>query len=348
MGLENAQHEKLSDRPLLPVLMLSTVYAEHALRSGYGLLREYVPGAEIIEASRSDPGTRLSLLCARAARRFSFSRWYLGGSAQLEWKALRKLRAGFEGVVHSLWADHDLGYLDLLLRSRHKLCGTFHNCSDTLPKTIRFPSRLKKFAAIILMSNTQRPFFLRAGVDPAKLHTILHGVDTQYYIPRARHDDLFTVLSVGGYRRNFPLLAKVCNSMKGRHQMRFLVVAPSIFRSLFSDLPNVEFFSGISDAKLLSFYQSSSCLLHVAENATANNAVLEAMACGLPIISERLGGIPEYVTAQSSILVEPGNRDAIAAAVDRLYDSPLLQSEMREAARKRAEELDWNKVAFQD
>ena len=92
----------------------------------------------------------------------------------------------------------------------------------------------------------------------------------------------------------------------------------SIFRSLFSDLPNVEFFSGISDAKLLSFYQSSSCLLHVAENATANNAVLEAMACGLPIISERLGGIPEYVTAQSSILVEPGNRDAIAAAVDRL------------------------------
>ncbi len=329
----------------LPVLMLSTVYAEHALRSGYGLLREYVPGAKIITAPRSDPDSKFLRLCARAARRFSFSRWYLGGSAQLEWKAAQELRAGFDGPIHSLWADHDLGYLDLLLHPKNKLCGTFHNCSDTLPKTIRFPSRLKKFAAIILMSNTQRPFFLQSGVGPANLHTILHGVDTHYYTPRPPKDDSFSVLSVGGYRRNFPLLAQVCDSMKRRDGIRFVVVAPSAFRSLFANLPNVEFHSGISDAKLLSLYQSSSCLLHVAENATANNAVLEAMACGLPIISERLGGIPEYVTPQSSILVDAGNGNAIAASVERLFSSHSLQSEMRDASRKRAEELDWSKVA---
>ena len=331
-----------------PVLMLSTIYYGHSGKSGYGRLAQYVPGAEVLTAARREPSGGAALFFARVARRFAFSRWYLGGSAALEWKAARRLWNGFDGVMHSMWADHDLGYLDLVLnKRRHKLCGTFHNCSDDFKNTIRFPSRLRNFDAVILMSETQRTFFREAGVPDEKIHVVLHGVDTEYFAPAgaAQSSPVFTVISVGGFRRNFPLLRKVCELLGKARNIRFKIVAPESNRTLFGDLPNVDFFSGLDDAALLAAYQSASCLLHTAENATANNALLEAMACGLPVVAERVGGIPEYVDGECALLVEPGNDATLAGAVRDLAQSPAICAAMRVEARKRAETLAWPLVA---
>lgn len=324
------------------VLMLANTHPSHASRSGYTRLADYVENAELITAPRCDPKTFWPLLGARIARRFSFSRWYLGGSAELEWKARARLRS-FSGVVHSLWADHDLGYLDWMLDpSRHKLCGTFHNCDDTFRHTIRFPGRIKGFSAIVLMSETQRAFFIGAGVPAARIHVVLHGVDTGYYRPEAESGRPFYTLSVGGYRRNFSLLREVCQRLP---DVPFRIVAPDGFRQMFAGLPNVTFLSGVSEEVLLAEYQSAGCLLHTAENATANNAVLEAMACGVPIIAERVGGIPEYVTGDCAILTAPLEGGGLAESIRKLAAAPSARCEMGAAARRRAEELDWRRVA---
>lgn len=329
------------------VMMLSTTHATHARRSGYGLLAEYVSGAKFITAPRSDPKGGARLFLARVARKFAFSRWYLGGSASLEWQAWRELRAGFRGVVHSMWADHDLGYLDLLLnRGRNPLCGTFHNCPGDFQHTIRFPSRLRKFAAIILMSECQRPFFLNAGVANERIHVVLHGVDTEHFTPGVAKDEQpFTVLSAGGYRRNFPLLRKVCERLAGAGGVRFEVVAPADFRTMFEGMANVRFSSGLSDAELLANYRSASCLLHTAEQATANNVLVEAMACGVPVVAERVGGIPEYVTDECALLTAPNDDAALADALRQAALSPERRRTMAHAARERAGELSWPKVA---
>jgi glycosyltransferase involved in cell wall biosynthesis len=81
------------------------------------------------------------------------------------------------------------------------------------------------------------------------------------------------------------------------------------------------------------------------QQATANNVVLEALACGLPIVTERVGGIPEYVTAESAALVARGDDAALADAVRQLALSPAQCRTMGKAARARAEELSWPKVA---
>ncbi len=329
-----------------PVLMLSTIHASHARHSGYSRLADYVPGAELLHAPRADPAG-VPLFFARAARRFAFSRWYLGGSAAVEWQAFRRIAAGFEGVVHSLWADHDLGYLDLFTRpNRHRFCGTFHNCPDDFPHTIRFPARLRKFAALILMSECQRPFFRAAGVPEDRLHVVLHGVDTAHFTPAPPPAGApFTVLSAGGFRRNFPLLRKVCERLAKVPGIRFEIVAPAAFRPLFADLENANFSTGIGDADLLARYRAASCLLHTAEQATANNVLLEALACGVPVVAERIGGIPEYTTADCAALSAPGDAGALADAVQQLARSPGLRESLGAAARRRAEELAWPKVA---
>ena len=330
-----------------PVMMLTTTPAAHAGRSGYGLLAEHVPGAMVIQAARRDPKGGMGLFFARVARRFAFSRWYESGSASVEWRAWRELRAGFRGVIHMLWTDLDLGFLDLMLDAgRHRLCGTFHNCPGDLPQVIRFPSRLRKFSAIILMSECQRPFFRHAGVADERIHVVLHGVDTAHFTPGAANDaQPFTVISAGGYRRNFPLLRKVCARLGGERGIRFEVVAPADFRAMFEGMEKVRFSSGVSDAELLQKYQSASCLLHTAEQATANNVLVEALACGLPAVAERVGGIPEYVTDECALLAAPNDDAALADAIRSLAISPEQRGAMAEAARRRAAELSWPKVA---
>ncbi|MCE9612273.1 MAG: glycosyltransferase family 4 protein [Chthoniobacter sp.] len=330
-----------------PHLLLSTIDAQLARHSGYHLLAGYLPQAESVTAPRLDPPGGWPRLAAGAARRVAFTRWYLGGCAKLEWLAWRRLRRGFEGIVHFLWADRDLGFLDLLLNDRrHRLVATVHNCADQLPSVIRHPRRLRRAAAIILMSETQRAYFRAAGVADARIHFLPHGVDTDYFSPPpARDTSEFVALSVGGYRRNFTLLREVCAQLANTPRLRFEIVGPAAVAEKFHGLPNVRFFHGLDDTALLARYRGASCLLHLAEQATANNVVLEAIACGLPVVSERVGGIPEYLDSSCALLTAPGDGREVVSVLRRLGESSALQSELGTGARQRAGELAWPKIA---
>jgi glycosyltransferase involved in cell wall biosynthesis len=76
--------------------------------------------------------------------------------------------------------------------------------------------------------------------------------------------------------------------------------------------------------------------------------VLEAMACGLPVIATKWGGPLDYIDAECGILVEPTTRAAfvegLAAAMLELATNPDRRRLMGEAGRRRAaEEFDWQR-----
>lgn len=72
----------------------------------------------------------------------------------------------------------------------------------------------------------------------------------------------------------------------------------------------------------------------------------EAMACEMPIVATRVGGIPEVVTdGFNGILVNPGDVANLAGAIDRLYNSPKLSVELGRNARKIALENEWKERA---
>jgi glycosyltransferase involved in cell wall biosynthesis len=141
------------------------------------------------------------------------------------------------------------------------------------------------------------------------------------------------------------LLREVCLSLKNETDLRFEIVAPEGWRWLFADLPNARFRNWLSDAEFLDAYQTCSCVLQTVENATANNVILEAMACGQPVVAETIGGIPEYVDPTCGILTAPGQADALAAALVELKGSPTRRDALAVGARKRAEMLDWKNIA---
>ena len=68
-------------------------------------------------------------------------------------------------------------------------------------------------------------------------------------------------------------------------------------------------------------------------------AILEAMAAGKPVIATAVGGIPEFVlSGETGLLVEPGNAEALADAIDRLLSHPQLAQTMAAKGRVRAGE----------
>ena len=67
--------------------------------------------------------------------------------------------------------------------------------------------------------------------------------------------------------------------------------------------------------------------------------VAEAVACGLPVVSTRVGGIPDLVSEDSGILVEPGDAAALAAALRVVVGDPAARARLRAGARERRETL---------
>lgn len=74
-------------------------------------------------------------------------------------------------------------------------------------------------------------------------------------------------------------------------------------------------------------------------------SVLEALACGLPVVSTNVGGIPYLLEhSQTAMLVRPGDAVGMAAAVMRLFAEPVLAAQLGENGRKLAESFDWSVV----
>ncbi|WP_442508734.1 glycosyltransferase family 4 protein [Novipirellula sp. SH528] len=72
-------------------------------------------------------------------------------------------------------------------------------------------------------------------------------------------------------------------------------------------------------------------------------SVIEAMACGLCIVSTDVGGIPHLLTdQQDSLLVPPRNADTMADAVCRVLSEPKLSESLSAKAQQNAEKFDWS------
>jgi glycosyltransferase involved in cell wall biosynthesis len=100
------------------------------------------------------------------------------------------------------------------------------------------------------------------------------------------------------------------------------------------------------------YYQAADVYVHAARADTFPNTVIEAAACGLPVVATAVGGIPEQVIdGRTGFLVPAGDDDAMAQQVVRLLEQEGLRRLMAEEARRMARErfdLDHQAGAYLD
>ncbi|BDT58370.1 hypothetical protein MasN3_18640 [Massilia varians] len=88
---------------------------------------------------------------------------------------------------------------------------------------------------------------------------------------------------------------------------------------------------------------SCDVLVHPGDCETFGLIVLEAMACGLPVVGTSGGGVAELVDEQTGILARPNDADSLAGAIEALYGRDLVRLSAN-ARRKAHEHYDWSQV----
>jgi glycosyltransferase involved in cell wall biosynthesis len=100
----------------------------------------------------------------------------------------------------------------------------------------------------------------------------------------------------------------------------------------------------IESEKMPDVYQQHDMFVSASMQEGMSNAMLEAMASGLPIITTRCEGVDELIS-DNGIVVEKDSAEALAEAINNLAENKQAYNAMCVSARRRAENFGWDKVA---
>jgi glycosyltransferase involved in cell wall biosynthesis len=104
--------------------------------------------------------------------------------------------------------------------------------------------------------------------------------------------------------------------------------------------------SGLSDSELRGAYDRAQLTFLPLGGAAANNAILESLAMGVPIVTTDLSATRFYVGAEAGWYIANSDIEGCVASLTRLINDPAQQQVMAIEARARAEaEFGWNRVA---
>jgi glycosyltransferase involved in cell wall biosynthesis len=111
------------------------------------------------------------------------------------------------------------------------------------------------------------------------------------------------------------------------------------------NVDNVTFLGHVPQDQLPVIHASCDILVNASRVDNFPGALVEASASGLAVVSTCAGGIPYiYKDGVTALLVEPGDWEGLATAVERILQSPALGVNLTTAALDLANDCDWNQV----
>ena len=100
------------------------------------------------------------------------------------------------------------------------------------------------------------------------------------------------------------------------------------------------------EATLLALYRSAAALVYPSRYEGFGLPLVEAMACGVPVIASRASCIPE-VTGDAAVLLDPDDVEGWTAALAKLLGDAGFAAALGEAGARRAATFSWRRTAEQ-
>ena len=102
----------------------------------------------------------------------------------------------------------------------------------------------------------------------------------------------------------------------------------------------------VDDALLPPLYSAAEGLVFPSLNEGFGLPVLEAMACGTPVLTSNTSALPE-IAGEAALLIDPTSVEAITDGLSRLLTDTCLRSKLIDAGRARSSQFTWNAAAAQ-
>jgi len=207
---------------------------------------------------------------------------------------------------------------------------------------------------IVACSSAIRELNLRKGfIKEEKISVIYNGVDTEKFKPGKKKksrkelalpENALIIGSAGRLHwcKGYRFLLEAVNSLKNTYPHLYLMLVgegeerknlEKLVERL--DLRERVIFTGEVE-EVLPFIQSWDVGVFPSLHEGFGISIAETMACGIPVIASRTGGIPEVV-GKAGIMVERGNSCQLAKAIEKLIGSPSLRETLGKEGRKRIE-----------
>lgn len=201
---------------------------------------------------------------------------------------------------------------------------------------------------IVVPSEYVRRSFLSRGVAARKVFTVPLGADLTLFRPQEKKDDVFRVIFVGGItlRKGIPYLLNAVAQMK---LPKFeLVLVGSYEPEMRPILAKYEAYfenaGRVRQGKLPEFYSQGSLFVLPSVEDGFGMVVVEAMACGLPVLCTDHTGAADIIRDGVDGFVVPArNVEALKEKIIYLYEHEDERRGMGLSAKNRAHEFTWHK-----
>jgi glycosyltransferase involved in cell wall biosynthesis len=309
-----------------------------------------LPGArEVIPAKRPD-------LPAGSLQATLWKLWFD------QWACLRSARRGGPMLFHGM--D---GFLPYALRRRDRCVVTVHDLGwqvhpDLYNRRLRlmygalFPWALRRADRFIAVSRyTADDLIRRAGVAAARIDVVYHGLDAVFTtgdIVAPPAGETPYLLAVGGVspRKNTRRLIEAFARWRGRGgrgaDHRLLITGTSLdedFMQNGAPPDGVSLLGYVDKAELPRLYAGAAAFVYPGIYEGFGLPIIEAMACGAPVVTSSTGAAPE-IAGDAALIVDPFDVASLEAGLERatLPDEALR---LRALGRERARAFRWETAA---
>jgi glycosyltransferase involved in cell wall biosynthesis len=204
---------------------------------------------------------------------------------------------------------------------------------------------------IVAISNYNRDFLVKIGINPAKISVIYCGVDPDEFrrtTPYKASKHILCVARLVEKKGIRYLIEAMSHLRKNIPDIRLTIVGTGPEEKNLKKLADslrvkdrIQFLGNIPDNELISLYEKSSIFIVpciVAKDGDRDGipvALMEAMSMELPVISTPISGIPELIKdGENGLLVEPKNPVALAEAIEQLLEEPETCKRLGKQGRK--------------
>jgi len=260
---------------------------------------------------------------------------------------------------------HDIIYLEKLMLTG----GTWYQRFGNIYRRWNVPRIARHASVVITVSDYERERIIdRLKLPAERVRTVYNACGTHFTSKRNTEElEAFRkkmnlpqkfVLFLGNTdpKKNLPNVMKALGILKSRGKMNYKLVMPDLggdyLKKLLVSQGNTDLLEDIvltgyiPNIDLPNLYKLADIFLYPSLRESFGIPIVEAMACGTPLITSNTSAMPE-IAGSGALLIDPFNPEAIAEMILQVEENDNLRQQSVDYGIKRAEFFSWQKTADQ-